>query len=471
MEYRYQQIVQHFQKAIATGNLAIGAKLPSLRLVRLQFACALSVVQQAYAELQRTGLIQGVEKSVFFVLATCVGKLPRPETIPLARRPHIPQTNDLISRIMALAAKPRIVPLHGAIPSPMLLPLQSIRSHIRATLADDPGILGRYTPAAGSLALRNEILQLLLARGMHTHPDEIIISNGCSESLRLAIEACSALGDTIAIETPAFFGMISLLELMGRKALGIPTRADTGLDLDALERILVGESIKACMVTPNFQNPLGALMPNENKARLSELAVRHGFMIIEDDIYGECYAHGPPPRPLRALVPEAPVIYCSSFSKTVAPGLRLGFCIPGSRHTKMRLSKQRSTLGGPAFVQEAFARFLSLGGYTRHMAPFRHSMTSQVLTMRHYIQEFFPVGTRVSHPHGGYFLWVELSKGMQSMALFEQALQQGIGIIPGPAFSLRGAHYTNSLRLSCANPVDEHTIQALQNLGEILENS
>jgi DNA-binding transcriptional MocR family regulator len=466
MEFRYQHIARHFQEAIGTGQLAIGQKLPSLRVIQHQFGCALSVAQQAYGELQTQGLVLSVEKSGYFVAAPTASCLPRPEAIPLSHKAAIPHSTDLVSRVLALASNPRIVPLHGAIPAPSLLPLRSLQSHLRQALQEQPHLFGTYTPAQGSWALRHELAQMLLGRGLHVRPEEILVTNGCSEALRLAIEATSIPGDIIAIETPAFFGMISLLELMGRRAIGIPTRADTGVDLEQLQSILARTSISACLVTPNFQNPLGALMPDAHKERLARMALRFGFTIIEDDIYGDSGAGPGVPLPICALAPRAPVIYCSSFAKTLAPGLRIGFCLPG-QHTAMILSKQRGTLGGPPALQEALAHFLSTGSYTRHLGPFRRAMASQVHAMRQLALDHFPAGTRVSHPLGGYFLWIELPRGISSLDIFEHALTQGIGIIPGPAFSLRGSSYLNSLRLSCAQPVDATIAAAVATLGRL----
>lgn len=467
VSYLYQTIQLHYQEAIQNGQLGIGQKLPSLRQVCAQFDCALSVAQQAYAELLGQGLVVAHEKSGYFVAAPSQARLPRPEANPLARKPRIPQSQDLVSRVLSLASDPRIVPLHMAIPADSLLPLKSIRRQLQQVLHEEEGWLARYTPAAGSLALRQELSKFLLGHGISAQPEEILITNGCSEALRLAIDSCSGPGDVVAIETPAYFGMISLLELMGRRAIGIPTRADTGLDLDALERILARENIRACLVTPNFQNPLGALMPDEHKHRLGKLAQRHGFVVIEDDIYGDCSATAKRPLSLRALAPDAPVIYCNSFAKTIAPGLRLGFCIPPKGQTAMVLAKQRGTLGGPAALQESFARFLANGSYQRHIQPFRRLIAAQTHAMAQLVRASFPQGTLLSQPQGGFFLWLELPHGISSLDLFEKALRHGIGFVPGPAFSLQGSNYHQSLRISCAQPLDTRITQAVETLGAL----
>jgi DNA-binding transcriptional MocR family regulator len=239
------------------------------------------------------------------------------------------------------------------------------------------------------------------------------------------------------------------------------------VDLDYLEQVLQTQKIKACMVTPNFQNPIGSLMPDDQKARLCALAHRHGFYVIEDDIYGDCGHSARAPSPLKAFDQHNRVVYCTSFAKSLAPGLRLGFCIPGPLQQKMVQAKQRSTLGGPALLQETLAQFLSAGGYQRHLLKFRKSIANQVHSYRELILQSFPEGSRVSQPEGGYFLWVQMPPGCSALHVFEQALKQKIGISPGSAFSLRGAKYQDSIRISCATPIDLRIKKSLATLGEL----
>lgn len=467
MSYRYVQIVEHFQQAISNGSLGVGHKLPSLRLVRERFQCALSVAQQAYGELQALGLVRGVEKSGYFVCGMPPRDLPSISRPRLPLKPFPPLTGDLVGRIMELANAPEIVPLHGAIPHDSLLPLQGLRRHMNEVHRLHPRLLAQYTPGAGSSALRQELARMMLAKGVQVRADEILVTNGCSEALRLAVDCCSQPGDAIAIETPAFFGMISMLELMGRKVVGIPVRSDTGIDLDYLSEVLKLQSIRACMVTPNFQNPLGALMPEDHKRRLCRMAQESRFLIIEDDIYGDC-CHGIfAPVPLKAFDTGHRVVYCASFAKSLAPGLRLGFCIPGPLQKSMVQAKQRGTLGGPALLQEALASFLASGSYQRHLLQFRRAIAAQCKEMRELVSLFFPEGTRISQPQGGYFLWIQLPKGIQAERLFEESLQHGIGIVPGNAFSLQGSLYQDSIRISCANPVDSRIRSAIQTLGKL----
>lgn len=471
MAYRYMQIVDYFRSAIEQGTLSAGQKLPSIRLLKERFQCAVSVVQQAYTELQVQGLIRAVEKSGYFVCGIHAPDLPKVRNLRLPAKPFSPNTGDLVSRIMNLANQPEIIPLHGAIPHPAILPLATIKRHMLEVMRVNPQIIAQYTPAAGAISLRKELATLMLSKGVHVHPDQILITNGCSEALHLAIEACSSPGDTIAIESPAYFGMVSMLELMGRNVVAIPVKPDTGMDIDYLADILKQQSIKACMVTPNFQNPLGALMPDGNKRKLCDLAKRFDFFILEDDIYGDCYHASRASPPLKTFDIHNKVVYCTSFAKSLAPGLRLGFCIPGVLQAAMEKNKQRSTLGGPAILQESLAHFLASGGYQRHLLRFRKQIAQQVLAARDAVLRAFPAGTKCSQPQGGYFLWIQLPSGCNASTLFEDALKRKIGIIPGHAFGLRGTQYTDSIRLSCASPMDERMLQAIALLGKLCASS
>jgi DNA-binding transcriptional MocR family regulator len=217
---------------------------------------------------------------------------------------------------------------------------------------------------------------------------------------------------------------------------------------------------------PTVSNPLGSVMPDENKERLVKLLARHGVPLIEDDAYGELVFESPRPRPARAWDHDGRVLLCGSISKTLAPGYRIGWVAPGLYRERVERLKFSATLATPTLTQMAVAEFFASGGYDRHLRRLRGTLQHQVQRMREAIGEHFPPGTRVSDPQGGFVLWVELPSGCDGMELQARALEKRIAIAPGPIFSVR-TRFESCLRISCGIPWNDTLASAVRTLGEL----
>lgn len=468
-KYKYEQIIEHFSVAIEKGTIACGSKIPSLRHTASQFNCAVSVALQAYQELEITNIIRGVEKSGYFALPIQpTSGIPAPEKYyhKLISQPSKPSAYT--RKIVEMGTNRAILSLGCAVPDQSILPLAKLKKSIIRLTKEKSQLLCNYSSTGGDSFLRREIAKLMLERGVAVRKEEILITNGCTGALTLAIRCSTQKGETVAIESPTFFGLITILKQLGRKVLEIPTASNTGLEVDKFAKALTEHKISACIFSATFQNPLGSQMPEDNRKTLINLACQYNFTLIEDDIYGECGFDSKNHSPAKALDKEGKIIYCSSFSKIVSPGLRIGWLISGDLHQRCEELQFTESLGGPSLTQHSLADFLGSGGYNFHIRKFRKKIALQVFQIKKLILKYFPEETLISHPTGGYFLWVELPNQVDSITLFKAALLENIGIVPGPVFSSNHNMFNNCIRVSCGSPVSEKTEQGIATLAKLI---
>ncbi len=329
-----------------------------------------------------------------------------------------------------------------------------------------PGASTLVTPS-GSEALRREIAKRSLDAGDAITPDDIVVTCGCMEALSLCLRALARPGETVAVESPAYFGTLQAIEVLGLRALEIPTDPETGLSVEALEEALGRMKIAALVVTPNVHNPLGCIMPDDRKRQLVALLAAHGVPAIEDDTYGELAFGDVRPRSLRAFDRAGLVLTCGSFSKTLTPEYRVGWVIPGPYRDRILHLKFATTAATAVPPQLALASYLASGGYEQHLRRLRRSLQGTVDRFSFEIAERFPEGTRISRPAGGYLLWVQLPAGINTVALQRQAVSRGLSVAPGPAFSASGA-FSNYLRLNAGHPWSARTRDALDLLAGLI---
>ena len=331
--------------------------------------------------------------------------------------------------------------------------------------AGGPGI-DEYSFPPGHYELRRQVARHSMDWGGNLRPEEIVVTCGATEALHLCLRAVTQPGDLVAIESPMYFGTLLLLEHLKLRALEIPSDPRTGLSLDRLAAALKQHRVRACVASPNFSNPLGSLMPDEGKRELVRMLARRGIPLIEDDIYGDLHFGGTRPKAAKAFDTEGLVLLCSSFSKLLAPGYRIGWTAAGRFQAKVEMLKLTTTMSTPAFLQAAVAGFLETGGYDRHLRKMRAAFALQTEQMAAAVGEHFPPGTKVTRPAGGFVLWVQLPRGSDALRLHERALAEGISITPGPLFSARQG-YRNYIRLSCGHPWSPRLAQALATLGRL----
>ncbi|MDC7124951.1 MAG: PLP-dependent aminotransferase family protein [Spirochaetales bacterium] len=465
--YKYEEIVRDISLEMENGSILAGEKLPSLRLMSHRYNCSISVVAQAYEILEATGFVHSVEKSGFFAVNRPGSPIPSPEKehFSLISKEAVPLS--VISRIITASNERSIVPLGAGLPDSSYLPLASLKREINSLMKEMPEILVDYTDEQGDSGLRQAVSRIMRFRGVEVEQDDILLTNGCTEALSLAIQSCSSPGDIIVLESPVFLGLIQLLKELKRRVITIPTSAETGMDLDALEHVLKKEDVKAVVMTALFQNPLGFVMPEENRKRAVFLVEKYDTILIEDDIYHDCSFKHLRDNCLKSYDKSGRVIYCSSFSKTISPAIRVGWICGGIHHRRCRNLKMAQTLGGCGLFQKALANFISSSGYERHILKLQKAMSRQAMEMSALLSRFLPENTAVSQPQGGYYLWVQLANNIDTLELFEKALAAGISIVPGPAFSPE-ERYHNCMRITFASPITSETEKGIERLSSLI---
>jgi len=461
--YRYQQLEQWLLQGIIDGRWKLGDRLPSIREICTQQGLSKATVQHALQRLEAQGLLEVRPKAGHFV--TLVPKTTEPPRMTSRiEAPRPVNVSDLLLDIMGRSAAFDLLPeLHAGDLPPGIVSLN--RSIGRALRRQRGADFQYYDKPAGDLALREQLGLLLAKRGWPVTPDELCITSGCQHALFLALMACCRPGDTVAVESPGFYGVLQLLEQLDLQVLEIPTSTSTGMDLDALEEALGRWDIQACIVSPAFATPGGALMSNASCQRLMALAEKHDLAVIEDDIYAESGFYQVPDT-LKALDETDRVIHCSSFSKVLSRDLRLGW-ISGARwHQRILHLKMVTQLASSRYLQQGVAEYMKEGELSAHLRRQRKLLRAQrdrLLASLH----AWPVPVRVTAPNGGLAVWLELPSTVDTLPCYRKALEAGVIITPGPLFSASG-EFANCLRISFSHPWDERRISALNQLPELL---
>ncbi len=464
----YRQVADKIEALILSGALRAGERVPSVRKASGQHGVSVATVVQAYVVLENRGLIEARPKSGFFVRARLRDRVPE----PLASRPALAATKvevgSLQARIFDAARLPEAVPFGAAYPSEDNLPVVKL-NRIMAAVVRSAGARGlSYDMPPGCMALRRQLAKQSLDWGTQLSPDAFITTCGGTEALALCLRAVTKPGDVVAIESPSYFGVLQQIEELGLKAIEIPMYPRDGMNLDVLERALKGRRVAACLAVPNFNNPLGSLMPDDHKRRLIDILARRDVPLIEDDINGELVHSGPRPRVAQSFDREGRVMLCGSFSKTIAPGYRVGWVAPGRYYAKVKALKLTSTLATASLPQMAIAEFVAKGGYERHLRALRRNFAEQIQRMSEAVSAAFPEEIKVTRPKGGFVLWVELPKKVSALKLHALALVEKISIAPGPMFSASQG-FDNFIRINCGHPWSTRLEWAIGTLGKLVE--
>lgn len=464
---RYQELASQTEQLIADGVLRAGDRLPSVRQACRIHTVSPITVTQAYYLLESRGLVEARPKSGYFVRARLGRNLPEPEmSHPVGGSTQL-QVSDFIFQILDSVRDPAVVPLGSSFPSPYLYPLDKLgRFLANAARRFDPLATVTDLPP-GNEELRRQLALRYLAQGAAVSPQEIIVTSGAMEGLNLCLQAVTQPGDLIAIESPTFYAGLQASERLGLKVIEIPSHPREGVSLSALEEALRQHPIKACLFMLNFANPTGSLVADERKQALLELLRRHDVPLIEDDVYAELYFGPQAPRCSKADDQAGLVMHVSSFSKCLAPGYRLGWVAAGRYAERIRRLKLSMSLATTIPVQIALADYLKQGGYENHLRHLRQALAKQEAELVSAIERYFPVGTRLARPQGGYFLWLELPRQVDTLLLHQQALELGISIAPGPIFSAQ-REFGHYLRLNFGHPDSPRQQAAMATLGELI---
>ncbi|MGJ5179659.1 PLP-dependent aminotransferase family protein [Bradyrhizobium oligotrophicum] len=464
----YETLAAQIETLIESGVLRVGMRAPSVRAFAAQHGGSLTTALQAYRLLEDRGALEARPKSGFYVTPRTHQDraLPAPSQPP-QRATQVSISNPVFS-VLAYASDPSYAPLGCTIPSTSLLAAERLDRHLARCARVHGRNYNIYADPHGDAELRGQISARALRLGHAVPPDGILITNGCTEALNIALSVTTRPGDTVAIESPTYFGLLQVLEARGLRALELPTDPASGVDVTALDKALGARRVAACLLASSFNNPLGTRTSDARKAEITRVLTRHGVPLIEDDIYGDISFGADRPRPFAAISPKADIILCSSFSKTIAPGYRIGWLAANRRHDQILAAKFALSLSGAALPQKAMADFLTSGGYDAHLRRIRQAFADNVDRMRRTVDRSFPKATRMTDPKGGFALWLELPRGFDADALYVRAIRERICFVPGSLFTASGG-YRNCLRLSCSTEWSARIERSVERLGEMAE--
>jgi DNA-binding transcriptional MocR family regulator len=462
----YEQVASRIAGMIESGTLRVGDRVPSVRMLSAQQRVSVSTVLQAYRTLENQGWLEARPQSGYYIRRARRTLPPEPEMSQPVLSATPVTISDLVVQLLQSKHQPGLIQMGAALGDPSSFPSRQLNRALLAAVKKYPDVINGYDVAPGSHALRVQIAQRAMAAGCTLTPDDIVVTTGATEALNLCLRAVAQPGDTILLESPTYYSVLQILESLGLCALELPTHPREGLSLPALEYALERENIKACLLMPSFHNPLGSCMPEENRRQLVKLLAAHEIPLIEDDVWGDtCFSH-PRPRVVKSYDEDGMVLLCSSFSKTIAPGYRVGWAAPGKWKQKVEYLKLVSTMANPTLPSLAIAEFLENGGYDHHLRHIRRLHGEQMQETSEMLEKYFPEGTKSTRPCGGQFLWVELPEQVDTLELYTDALRNGISFTPGALFAAK-AKFRNFLRLYVGYHDRATTEKGVQTLGKL----
>jgi DNA-binding transcriptional MocR family regulator len=474
-EVLYRQLASRIEGLIEGGTLGIGARVPSVRKLSEQHGISISTALQAYRVLESEGLIEARPQSGYYVRKKRSVKPQRTLALPpepqMSLPPSTPITvhnSDMVLRVMQATSRTDLLQLGAAVCCTSHLPTQALHRSLVTAIKKYPEAGNSYDISPGTLLLRAPIARRSLDYGCALSPDDIVLTVGATEALNLCLRAVTKPGDAVAIESPTYFNVLQIIECLGLRAVEVATHPRDGIVLESLEEALERENIAACIFMPSFSNPLGASMSNESKKKMVEMLESRDIPLIEDDVWSDTCFESPRPHPAKSFDKSGNVMLVSGFSKTLAPGYRVGWVALGKWKKKVEYLKLVSSEGNPTLTSLAVAEFLEHGGYDYHLRRVRRYFAEQTQMALEGVARHFPEGTRANRPRGGHFLWIELPGQIQALDIFEDALRAGVSIAPGPIFSAR-QKFSSFVRLNCGYHWAEKTEMGFEILGQLVK--
>ncbi|MDO5622900.1 MAG: PLP-dependent aminotransferase family protein [Paracoccus sp. (in: a-proteobacteria)] len=446
-------------RQIEDGTLAPGERLPSLRDLSRLFGISLNTARRAIDDLVDTARVITVPRSGYFVAER------EPTVSALALDGVDVRVDHKVVAMMEQARRDDLLPLASAVLSSSLVPTDLLGRCMRAVARAQDSAAG-FIPPPGDLELRRRIAGLMVRRGVDCTAEDVLVTAGDTVALELALLALGRAGDCVIVEDPTYFGILQAIEHVGMRAVPIRVGAD-GIDLDQLAAALRTRPPAAIFLNPTLQNPCGFVMSEASRLRLVELSTAAGVAIIEDDVFYDLLPEGRQVVPIKALAP-GDVLYCSSFTKTVAPGYRVGWCLPGRHYSAVLAQMHGRNLSVSSLPQAVLAEFLRRDYHGAHIARLRGSFARSSAGFARLVSARFPAGTRYQAPVGGFIHWVKLPATIDVETFHSEAEALGIAIAKGDIFSL-GSAGSQSLRFCLSGPLDSEVTRALIGLGALAE--
>ena len=460
---RYQSLANEISAQIRNGVLRPGDRIPSVRTFSATRGLSSNTVLQAFHLLEDRGEIKARSRSGYYVAAH---SLQPPADTHALMRSKASTTDELAYEVFQTARLRHYVRFASAWPSAQLYPLKRLG---RAFAASARQLGADGTPPY--FPRENEDLKRFIARralewGFSGGPDDVVLTGGAFEALNVSLRAVARPGDLVAIESATLYGVRRALERYGLRAIEIPTHPRDGLSLSALSTAVKKHRIRACVFMPTFHHPFGALTSEDKKRELVRLLANRDIPLVENDVYGELYYGEKPPRPAKAFDRKGLVLYCGSFSKSLAPGYAVGWALPGRFTPTVQRWKWSANTQAGIPNQAAIVEYLRSGGYEHHLRRLRRTLASLQKHCVQSVQRSFPAGTTVTRPEGGYLAWIQMPRRVSALAVYRLALESKITVAPGTIFSIDG-QYENCLRINYGQEWSARLDDAVRTLGAL----
>jgi DNA-binding transcriptional MocR family regulator len=467
-DHLYLEVASRIESLIEKNVLKIGDRLLSVRSLSKEQGISLSTAFQAYYHLESKGLIEARPQSGYYVKFSPRHTFEVPACSEPANEAMPVSVDEMITSVYFDLRSPKITSFSISAPDVSLLPAAKINKSVIHALRSPDHCLG-YEHIQGNAELRKQIARLSFNWGGSLSEEDVVVTAGCMEALSFCLKAVTKPGDAVATESPTFYGIFRLMQSLGLKVVEVPTDPITGIDLNYLEKAIPKFNIKACLFVCNFNNPLGSCIPDEKKKQLVDLLAKKEIPLIEDDIYGEMYFGKSRPKTCKSFDKKGLVLHCGSFSKSLAPGYRIGWAVPGKFKEKVISLKRMNNVATNTLAQTAIAHFLQNGRYELHLRNLRRALHTQSLRYLQAMYEYFPQDIKITQPKGGFVVWVEMHKKADGYKLHKRALKSNIGIAPGQIFS-SSEQFQNCFRLSYGTPWSDKMERGLKTLGELVKS-
>jgi DNA-binding transcriptional MocR family regulator len=464
--FRYEQVVNKIEETISGLQLQPGDKVPSVRKVSNELKVSLTTVKQAYGILEAKGVIISRPGSGFYINTFVKSIIKHTAVDSYVPLPEFIEVNTMAAAMVKNTQKFSVINFSSLAPVNEYMPISRINKAMQASVKEENNVF-QYSFLEGHPRLIKQVALHSFDWDHSIKQDEILITNGCMEAISLCLDAVTNPGDIVAIESPAYAGILQCLESKGLKALGISVDPITGLNLDELELALAANKVAACLFMPVCQNPYGCSMPEGNKIRLVKLLGEKNIPLIEDDALGELSYEKARPLPAKAYDTYNNVLFCSSFSKSLVPGFRIGWVAAGKYQAQIERLKFAENISTNGLLQDTIGRFLESGQYNAHIKKLRQFAQSQTTRYRNAIIGYFPEEVKISTPAGGYSLWIELPANINALEVQREALKFGIGFCPGQIFSASN-HFQNFMRINCCPMWSIKIDGSLKTLGNLV---
>ncbi|RXM50728.1 MULTISPECIES: PLP-dependent aminotransferase family protein [unclassified Chryseobacterium] len=463
----YLKIANSVTEQIKSETLQFGDRLPSLRSAQKLYNVSLNTVKQAYMELESRSLVESKPKYGYYVSQTSQRKLALPSVAKMNVSEVKNSPEDLVGKVFGSIAGTDVTQFALGIPGKSLLPVAQMKKCMINVIKGKHDSGTNYEPVQGSEKLRREIAKWSIVMEGKITEDDLVITSGAMNGVYNCLMAVTQPGDSVAVESPVYFGILQAIQLLGLKAVEIPTHPITGVDLNALKKVL--PKLSACCFVVNYNNPLGFQMPDENKKELVKMLTEHNVPLVEDDVYGNIYFGAGRPKPCKFYDEAGIVMWVGSVSKTLAPGFRVGWVAPGKFKEKIIRQKLVQTVSSPSLFSDVIADFLEHGRYDHHLRMFRKKLYANYLQIQKSVMQYFPDNTKISEPKGGFMLWLELDKRICTEDLYDEAVSQKLNFAPGRMFSQYN-QYQNCMRLNYALEWTDRVESDLEKLGKMIKN-